>query len=661
MSDRRRTLERAGLRARLIGMVVGVTALSVLLLGITALSAFDRAIEPELANRTRLIGAIIRAEIQRAVDLGIPFDSLTGLDSYLSETLTEFGEVDRIVVTTETGQVIATAERQVAPSLLEEAGLGEVIAFDRPPSILPILRGNDVVGEITIETNPLFVQTRLRDVFLDVMVIALVAMLIALELALAVAIASVGKPLERVFRLLGEQREGDFRHCIRRGGLSGLGRVAARLNDRAEDLAGRLAALPEVARSAVSRVVDAKIAVNSPLRLRLSDFNDIRLALFLFSVATEIAAAFLPVHARTVARPGWLSPEMAAAAPLALYLVGVAALSPFGGTLARRFGPRRLFLASVPPTVLALAAMGISENLVQITVWRGVTAVFYATATIACQEYAIRAAGERASARASGAFVAVVYGGVFCGSAMGGVTAGRFGVEAAFYVGAVIATLSGLLAIGAMRGRAGDPIDEAGRSESVRSGLPGFRTVVLLLGVTVPMNAATAILVWFLVPLLLAGDGSGPAEIARVVMLYYLAVVLFGPSVSRLSDGRAGPSLLIALGAFTSGLSLLSLTLWSGYWAIVVAVAGLGLGHTLIRTPQYALALAMTGGTGAGLGSLRVVERIGALLGLVASALVLRESGAEPSVMVLGLAVLTGAAAFAMLEVIYRLGRARTV
>ena len=40
-----------------------------------------------------------------------------------------------------------------------------------------------------------------------------------------------------VYRLLGEQRDGNFQHRIRAGGLGGLGRTAARLNDHAEDLA----------------------------------------------------------------------------------------------------------------------------------------------------------------------------------------------------------------------------------------------------------------------------------------------------------------------------------------------------------------------------------------------------------------------------------------
>src|SRR3546814_2785269 len=85
----------------------------------------------------------------------------------------------------------------------------------------------------------------------------------------------------------------------------------------------------------------------------------------------------------------------AAAAPLVLYLLAVAALSPFAAPLARRFGARRVFLDSVPPSILALVGLGFSDSVAAITFWRGVTAVFYATATIPCPEYALRAAADQ--------------------------------------------------------------------------------------------------------------------------------------------------------------------------------------------------------------------------------------------------------------------------
>ena len=59
-----------------------------------------------------------------------------------------------------------------------------------------------------------------------------------------------------------------------------------------------------------------------------------------------------------------------------MYLVALAVLSPFAGFMARRLGPRRLFLLSVPPAAVSLAAMAFSNSLAEITIWRGMMAVF---------------------------------------------------------------------------------------------------------------------------------------------------------------------------------------------------------------------------------------------------------------------------------------------
>jgi predicted MFS family arabinose efflux permease len=642
-------IDRNSLRGRLILMLAAMVTASVLAVGFAAISAFDRAVEPELANRTRLIGTIIRSELQRALELGIPIDAVAGLDRYLNNALENFGEVERIAITTTGGKQVAQAERPAAPSLMMQTGLGEVIAVRRTAFELPILHGNRLVGQITVKISPHFVQTRLRDVFLDVLVLGLIATLVALELVLAVAVSSVGKPLDRVFHLLAEQREGDFRHRIRPGGLGGLGRTAARLNDHAEDLATRLATIP----AALRVTIGAQIATTRPLRLRLSDLNDIRLALFLFSVATEISSAFMPLFARAAERPDWLSPEIAAAAPLVFYLGAIAALSPFGSTLVRRFGARNLFLFSVPGAGVALVGLGLSTSLIGITLWQGVMAAFYASATIACQEYAIRAAGGKGGARAVGAYVAVIYGGLFCGSALGGLLAGRFGFETAFLTGAALAAVSLVLGAASMRGRAGDreqiSANAAPDTASQRGWLTG-RYLALLLGVGVPMNATMVIFIWYLTPLMLSDIGSGPAEIARVLILYNLAILLLGPVVARLADSRIGPVILLVAGALGSAAALLSLTVWSGFWAIAIAVTGVGASQILIETPLFTLALRITGGPGPGIDALRLIERIGAILGLAASAVLLGMIGAEASIRLLGFFVLVGVAVYVIVE-----------
>ena len=648
MSDRPHLLGWEGVGPRLTGVLALAVIASVLAFGYLALHAFERAVQPELANRTRLVGSIVREAIQRPLERGVPFEALAGLDRYLSETIERFEEIQSISITSRSGRRLAMVERTAPPTLAQRASIEPALVRPAAPYSLPILSGNDLVGAIEVTVRPDFVQARMREVFLDVMVLGLVATLIALELAIGIALATVGKPLGRVLRLLGEQREGVFLHRIPPGGLGALGRTAVRLNDHAEDLATRLAVLTAKAREAVPAGLRGGISEGRPRRLRLSDASDIRPALFLLSVATEVTTSFLPIFAGAATRPNWLSAELAAAAPLLVYLVALAALMPFGGRLVERIGAQRLFVGSMAPIAVALAGMALAGSVVEITLWRGVIGFFYATATVACQEYALRAREGGSAARALGGYLAVVYAGVFCGSALGGVVADRFGYAAAFLTGAAIAAAAAALAVATMTGRAGMPGSSGAASSTgtARGGM-NLRYLALLLGIALPMNAATAIFVWYLTPLMLAAEGIRTSDIARVVMLYYLAPVLFGSLVSRLAEPPSGPVALVLAGALGSGAALLSLSAWSGFWAVASVMAALGICHTLMRAPLYVIAVDIAARGGPDTGRLRLFERLGAIAGLAASTFLLRDAGAAASIQVLGVVVLSGAFLFA--------------
>src|SRR5690606_36485972 len=127
------------------------------------------------------------------------------------------------------------------------------------------------------------------------------------------------------------------------------------------------------------------------------------------------------------------------------------------------------------------------------------------------------------------------------------------------------------------------------------------------------------------VPLALADLGSRPADIGRVLMIYYLITILVAHLVARLVDHGAVASLLIAAGSAISSVGLIGLNYWYGLWPIVAAVAAAGVGHAVIRATQIPLAI-MIAEKGAAcqtsvntLGSLRPWERVGSVIGLLAA------------------------------------------
>ncbi len=644
------TIDPGRLRARLIVVLTAIMLLVVAMFGFASLSAFDRAIEPELENRTRLIGSIVRDEVQRTLDLGIPLKALGGIEAYIDEIISQFPEVKRIAVIQGGSDVIAEVAREAPSSMLERSGLAQAAGIGATDFSFPILVGNQLVGEIQVVGNPQFVETRLRDVFLDVSVLAIVALLVGVELSLAVAAASVWKPYGRVLQLLGEQITGNFSTTIRVSGVSGIRRAAVRLNEQAEDLARRLQASAVAGRKSLEAA-----AARNLRRMRYADFNDVRLALFLFATATEITASFLPIYARDATRPDWLSDELSAAAPLGLYLVAVALLAPIGGAISARFGARRLFVASTLPAAIALAGMAAAESLWAITLWRGLIGVFYALATIACQEYTIRAGRSGEAVQSSSAFVGMIFGGAFCGSVLGGVIGGRFGFPVALYFGAALAVISGIVAVSSMRGRAGEAHTKGAASPGRTPALAWSNRLAfwgLVLGIAIPVSATTAILIWYLAPLGLAQQGHDPATVARVVMLYYLASALLGPVTRSLTGGSAGAIVPVLIGAALSALTLIYFRSTGDLWVYVGAVAGCGIGHALIRAPMIVLAVQLCGGSQAMLGVLRLGERIGALVGLTASAFLLTRFEGSVTLLVLGTLTIAGSVNFAILMVI---------
>ncbi|WBL32853.1 MFS transporter [Sinirhodobacter sp. HNIBRBA609] len=582
-------------------MLALLIAATVLAFSFVTLVSFDRAVAPELHQRTRLIGEIIRSKVEQSVASGIPIGSIAGLEGYLAGTIAQFPEVQRVSLETRRGETIAEAANEASLTLLSRTGLDVRLGVEATGFALPILVRNDMVGTVRVESSAQFAETKLRGVLLDVSVLAIALLLIGVELALAVVAASIWKPLRRIQGLLALQQAGDYSRAIRPTGIALFRRLARRLN-------------------AFSAAVTRQAADALP-RLRYAEIIDIRFALFVFVAGTEVSASFLPVFARAEGRPEWLSANLAAALPLLFYLLAVMTLSPFGGRMAERFGARRLFVASALPAALSLLVMAVARDVFMIAVARAGVGISYALASIACQEYALRAERGAALSRTSGTFIAMIFGGTFCGSVLGGVMAQHFGYGFALTVGAAL--VLGAAMMGQLTMASDTPADTASVATAPgrREPLATLRYAALTVGIAIPLNLVTAVFVWFLAPMQLAALGADTSETARVVMLYYLAQILLGGTLSGLARGRWAA---VTLGAMVTAAALVALSRDMGFVTMILATAGIGIGHALIRGPLLALITEIAQAAGLSLSGLRIAERLGALAGLALTTLAMR-------------------------------------
>ena len=650
-----------------VALVLG----SALLLGYLIQQDVTRSFEPELAARTKLIGNIANRNVQRAVSAGVPLEQLVGAEHYFGDLLRNFPEISYFGVAT--GRIIYEAGTRQKSVFAPERSRKDVPTF-------PILASDGTqIGYIIVDANPAFFALQFRDLLLDFGVVVLVVILLAFQVIVVVMSRSLTAPFVRLQHLAALQAEGDFSKIIAAkswsaGGVRAIDQLSRLLSRQAVQLHLAL----ESASQAIGRSGNAGAAALERIRksfhlhgsrprfLQFSYLNDVRLPLFLFAAADELPLAFFPIFTRAAENPlTWLDPGVVISLPLAGYLVAIVLGSPFARPLAQRFGHRNLLLCAALPTLLAHLGLYFSSNVVEIVCFRTVTGFGYALATLACQDYVLDVVPANQRNRSLGLFTAAWYSGIFAGTAMGGVLADRLGQSEVFAVSALLVLVSGIMAFRLMPARATAspaPHPEGIRKQlssiwpSIRQPLRSRRFAALVFGIAIPSNVLLQAFISFLVALQLDHLGASTADTGRILMTYFLAIVFVGPLAPQLFEHRLSPSAAAVTGALIAGLCLCAVAVWPSPWTMLVAVAGAGIGHGMVRDPQVVVAMEIAEneledlGPNVVLGALRTLERGVSIVGLIVMAALASLAGFGHAIAVIAALSLLGAALFAFVS-----------
>ena len=630
---------------------------SALVLGILTIGTVKNSIEPEIGNRTTLMGTVINNNIQRAVSAGVPLEKLVGAEQYFGSFLLEFPEVAYIGVAT--GRIILEAGERADIIYGPSHSSKDMVAF-------PIKSDGEQIGYIIIDVDSGYIAREFESVLLDLAVVALVAILLAFEVLVVMMSVSLTAPFNRLQHLVTLQATGDFSKRVEASGKHAVDLIGARLSQRADRLHAAFkrswAMISPGSNDRHSRSLDKlgarfKLSTHRPKLMVFSYLNDIRLPLFLVAAADELPLAFFPLFTRAADNPfSWLDLGVVISLPLAGYLVAIMLGSPYARPLADRFGHRKLILLAAVPIIASHVGLYFSTNVIEIILFRTLSGFGYAIFTLACQDYVLDIVPKDQRTRSLGIYSGVLFGGVFCGTAMGGVLADRLGMDTVFLVSAVLVLLSGLLVFRLLpahrlsQGVASDLIQQT--AGSIWSPLRSHRFLTLVFGVAIPANVLMQAFISYLVALYLNELGASAADTGRTLMVFFLMIALMGPATARVTDGRFDPALVAVLGAIISGVSLLLGAAWGTQLGVFVAVLFAGIGHGMVRGPQVSVAMSiaetdlMELGPNAVLGSLRTLERGGSIAGLILIALIGNNLGYPVAIGVVGVWCLAGVIAF---------------
>ena len=638
---------------------------SALILGLFTIRTVNRSIEPEIANRTSLMCTVINQNIQRAVNAGVPLGKLVGAEQYFGNFLQEFPEVAYIGVAT--GRIILEAGQRQVDVYGPRRSSKDLVAY-------PIKSDDEQIGYIIIDVDTGYIAREFENVLLDLAVVALVAILLAFEVLVVMMSVSLTAPFNRLQHLVTLQAGGDFSNRIESRGKQAFDRIGVLLSERAEALHRAFARAWETMtpgergdRTHSLNELQSRFGLSArrPTLMVFSYLNDIRLPLFLFAAADELPLAFFPLFARAADNPfGWLDAGVVISLPLAGYLIAILVGSPYARPLADRFGHRNLILLAAVPTIVAHVGLYLATNIIEIVIYRSIAGFGYAIVILACQDYVLDVVTKQQRTRSLGIYSGVLFAGIFCGTAMGGVLADRLGQDTVFLVSAALVLVCALFVYRLLPGRRSPRsagVAAVGEtSASILAPLRSHRFSALLFGVAIPFNVLMQAFVSYLVPLYLNDLGASTADTGRVLMGFFLMIALMAPATARVTDGRFEPALVSVFGAVLAGVILLVGAAWETQLGVLIAVWGAGVGYGMGRVPQVSIAMSIAEtdlahlGSNAVLGSLRTLERIGSIIGLVSIALLSGYIGYAAAIGVVGVWVLAGAAAFVVVLILSR-------
>ncbi|TIU97624.1 MAG: MFS transporter [Mesorhizobium sp.] len=658
-SNPSRSLARQ-IASRLAPLAAVLMVSSALVLGIITLGNVNRSIEPELSARTNLIATVVGEDVQRALSTGVPLDSLVSAESFFADMLKQLPEVAYVAVAT--GRVVLEVGERIDPYLAPPRERKGVRSH-------AIMHNGEEIAYVVIDVDPAFISKKFLDVFLDMGVVVVVAVLIAFEIMVLMSSRSLTAALDRLQRLAAMQAAGDFSKRAIVGARTAIDRAAQVLIERAEGLSAQFAAAwgpggPDLAGgSDVGRTRLAALqaryglSLTGPATLRFSYFTDLRLALFLFAAADELPLSFMPLYTRAAHNPfPWLSETVLISLPLAGYLLAIVLVSPFARPLARWLGPRRLLILAAAPTIAAHLWLYWATSVPEIVASRTMLGVGYAFVTLACQDYVIDNTPRDERDRSLGMFSTVLFGGIFCGTALGGVLADRLGQSNVFLLSATFVLISTLLIFSLVADTAsrGGGIRAKAARPPLLAVLRNWHFAALVFGIAIPGNVCLQAFISYLVALTLDSLGASPADIGRTLMVYFLAIALVGPLAGRAAERGIPVSAVALSGGLLCGISLLTGAIQPSEITIFLAVLGSGIGSGMVRGAQVSLSMSIAEtelkhlGADPVLGALRTIERFASIAGLLLVAAVAGFYGYAMAIAVVAALALGGALLFGL-------------
>ena len=598
---------------------------SALILTWLTLGNFEKILLPQVLAKSNVIGSSVRTTVEDAIKLGIPYDSLVGMNDFLADTLNENPEIAYIKVQRDGGK---------------EYSQSRVIASDNTPQgiVVDQIEASETAPRVIVGVRASYIQEKLHLMFGDAAVVSLVALIAGLEIALFFSARWVLRPIDTWRAMIQGLQSGQTQRDLKKpeyGPFADLVRIS---NEKIASFRSQMG---------IQHHLDVIVHEWYEPKAR-----DVRIALFLFVFSEELLRSFFPLYIKSMvdaASP--LSAQLAISAPMMAYMLVAGVGTLFGSGLVEKLGLRRAFGFSVILSSISLVGLALAHSLIEIIVWRSAAAMGYAVATIACQVYIARTATSgAASVRGLSTFVAAVTAACICGAPIGAVIAEILGQSSALLFACAVCMLSWMFFKGVSlpTGSRNEASDEAAGGVTAGFGalLKNKNMQLAMWCGVMPGKLMMAGMLFYITPLLLQQYQLSQASIGQFFILYYVLLSAGNAIISRVDLGIHTKIRLVVIGGFFSGAGALTMYWFNSPLALAFAIISFGFGQSMLLTPITAVILSIVKAEmpavepSRALALSRSFERVGGIIGAGLAAVFSAYMGYREASVILGALVI---------------------
>lgn len=639
---------------------------------IITVSEFNAGLRPFLEDKARAVAVAVQRDIEYAMEIGIPFEEIRGLDSYIENLIATHPEIKAMRVVGVSGSderslgeasaqpPEAAAEGTFGVGIIEEIGAVTAVLLGRAGGLetisVDVMRDSVTLARIEATIDESYLNGKMTSVFFDTLVILIAVSLVALEVVVVVSASQLTEPFRQAESAITRRASGNLRqYQVARGSrriaafIQALNAQNARLR---EALTTALRNLEEGARHAALSAFGERRGLYITETRSGASIMDARIPLFVFSFAEELQKSFLPLFvAEFHTESDLFARDIMMGLPISAFMFVIAVFTPFAGRLVDRFGNKALFMAGLVPAIAGYLICFFATSANDILIGRSMTAVGYAVITISCQSYIAAVVVAENRARGMAIFVGVLMTATMCGTAVGAILADWLGYKPVFLIATGFSLLAGVLGWSMLSTDLPAPEVKKVPQGASRSPLAilmrNTQFVLIVLFCAIPAKVILTGILYLFVPIYLASLDATQSEIGRIMMLYSLIIIPISPLASGFAD-RLGKNLWMVIGATVlSGIVLLGLYQNASVAAVLAVVAALGVVHAFLKAPLIVAAMEAAEQspditrTGA-LSLLRTSERIGSVIGpvVVAALLVQLDFGQVAAIIGMTVAVM---------------------